>query len=81
MLCHDLSKTHPYLIELTPYVNMSNKYGVELHPVITTETAFIRFHYVYLYLTFVYNLSARRSEQYILPRQKQLPNTTDFYPA
>lgn len=40
--------------------------GVELHSLVTTEdTAFISFHYVYLYLTFVYNLSARHTEQYI----------------
>lgn len=57
--------------------------GVELHSLVTTEdTAFISFHYVYLYLTFVYNLSARHTEQYIsLYLSQELPNTIDCDPA
>ena len=72
VLCHDLSQTHPYLILKTPWINMSDDCGVELHSLVTTEdAAFVSFYYVYLYLTFVYNLSARHTKQCIWAKTRQ----------
>ena len=64
--------TNPPMPNKTPWPESTCHmiiYGVGLHSlVITEDTAFVGFHYVYLYLTFVYNLSARLSSVF-QPRQ------------